>query len=370
VRLSVELLPDAPAVEVLAAIQAADASAIDTVFCVDELYHRDAWALLSAAARETRRVRLVPGVAHVTLRDPLLVAQQLATLDELSGGRAAAAFSVGNLAMLAQCGRDPAGLRPAPRLREAHRAMRSLLDTGMVDLDGEFFSYRGGFTTARPVAPRVPLLIGAMSGPLTVRLAGEIADGIYAACSFSREALTYIVDNVRIGATKAGRELAHLDLCASLTAAVADDGRAPRRAPEGGLLPAVDATSSDRAPRCAVQRDRADQRRLRTRRRRRSPAPHARRARRPLLPRRHPGRGRRADPRRDPAYRLPARIARALRRCDPACMGRDRHPRPAQSLPTGAADRRPATTAARRMIFSAIDRGERPTLQEEASLID
>ncbi len=229
-RLSVELLPDAPAMEVLAAIKAADASAIDTVFCVDELYHRDAWTLLAAAAHETHRVRLAPGVAHVTLRDPLIVAQQLATLDELSGGRAAAAFSVGNLAMLAQCGRDVAGLRPAPRLREAHRAMRSMLDTGAVDLDGEFFCYRSVFTTARPVAPRVPLLIGAMSGPLTVRLAGEIADGIYAACSFSREALTYIVDNVQVGATKAGRELDQLDLCASVTASVADDAAAARRA--------------------------------------------------------------------------------------------------------------------------------------------
>ena len=70
VRLSVELLPDAPAAEVIAAIRAADASAIDTVFCADELYHRDAWALLAAAARETSRVRLAPGVAHITLRDP------------------------------------------------------------------------------------------------------------------------------------------------------------------------------------------------------------------------------------------------------------------------------------------------------------
>ncbi len=229
-RVSVELLPDAPAVEVLAAIRVADASAVDTVFCVDEVYHRDAWGLLAAAARETRRVRLGPGVAHVTLRDPLLVAQQLATLDELSGGRAVAAFSVGNLAMLDQFGRDPAAIRPAPRLREAHAAMRALLDTGTVDMNGEFSSYAGVFTTARPVAPRVPLLIGAMGGPLTFRLAGEVADGVYAACSFSTEALRYVIDNVRVGAERTGRDLASLDLCASLTTAVADDREAALQA--------------------------------------------------------------------------------------------------------------------------------------------
>jgi 5,10-methylenetetrahydromethanopterin reductase len=230
VRVSVELLPDASAAEVLAAIAVADASRIDTVFCVDEVYHRDAWVLLGAAARETRRVRLAPGVAGVMLRDPLLVAQQLATLDELSGGRAAAAFSVGNLAMLAQFGVDPAGLRIAARMREAHAAIRSLLDSGSADFDGAFYTYRGVFTSARPVASRVPLLIGAMGGPLTFRLAGEIADGVYAACSFSEEALRYVIENVAMGAARAGRDLADLDLCASVTAAVADDGEAARRA--------------------------------------------------------------------------------------------------------------------------------------------
>lgn len=229
-RVSVELLPDASADEVLAAIEAADSSAIDTVFCVDEVYHRDAWSLLAAAAQRTRRVRLGPGVAHTTLRDPLLMAQQLATLDELSHGRAIAAMSVGNLAMLEQFGVDIGGLRIARRMREAHTAARSLLDAGSADLDGELLSYRGVFTTARPVAPRVPLLIGAMGGPLTFRLAGEIADGVYAACSFSREALEYVLENVRRGAARAGRDHADLETCASVTCAVAEDGRAARRA--------------------------------------------------------------------------------------------------------------------------------------------
>ena len=184
----------------------------------------------AAAARETSRVRLALGVAHVTLRDPLLVAQQLATLDELSDGRAAAAFSVGNLAMLAQFGRDPAELHPLRRLREAHRAMRSLLDTGAVELDGEFFQYRGVFTVARPGRTPRAAAVGRDERAAVLRLAGEVADGVYAACSFSHEALTFMIDNVRIGAEKAGRDLAELDLCVSLTAAVADDPVAARRA--------------------------------------------------------------------------------------------------------------------------------------------
>ena len=227
---SIELLPDPPAAEVISAICTADQVGLHTVFLVDEVYHRDAWLTLAAAAGRTSRIRLAAGVAHVTLRDPLLVAQQLATLDELAGGRAAAAFSVGNLAMLEQFGVDPAGLHVAPRLREAHQAMRSLLDAGRVDAEGRFHSYQGVFTTARPASDHVPLLLGAMGGPLTFRLAGEVADGVYAACSFSREALEYLVANVHRGAERAGRDLADLELCASLTSAVSEDGESARRA--------------------------------------------------------------------------------------------------------------------------------------------
>ena len=201
---SIELLPDPPTAEVISAICTAEEVGLHTAFLTDEIYHRDAWSILAAAAQLTSRIRLAAGVAHVTLRDPLLVAQQLATLDELSGGRAAAAFSVGNLAMLEQFGIDPAELHVAPRLREAHAAMRSLLDSGQVEADGRFYRYRGVFTTARPISERVPLLLGAMGGPLTFRLAGEIADGVYAACSFSPAALDYLVSNVRRGAERAG----------------------------------------------------------------------------------------------------------------------------------------------------------------------
>jgi alkanesulfonate monooxygenase SsuD/methylene tetrahydromethanopterin reductase-like flavin-dependent oxidoreductase (luciferase family) len=106
--------------------------------------------------------------------------------------------------------------------------MRAFLDAGRVDLEGRFFAYRGVFSAARPVGPRVPLLVGAMGGPLTFRLAGELADGVYAACSFSPDALRYIVENVRQGAERASRDWRSLELCASLTSAISEDGESAR----------------------------------------------------------------------------------------------------------------------------------------------
>jgi 5,10-methylenetetrahydromethanopterin reductase len=66
----------------------------------------------------------------VIIKDPTVIAQQVATLDELSGGRAEAAFSIGNTAMLEQYHVEWKGTRPIAHLREAHRVMRTFLDEG------------------------------------------------------------------------------------------------------------------------------------------------------------------------------------------------------------------------------------------------
>jgi alkanesulfonate monooxygenase SsuD/methylene tetrahydromethanopterin reductase-like flavin-dependent oxidoreductase (luciferase family) len=103
-------------------------------------------------------------VAPIYMREPTYVAQLAATLDELSGGRAAVVFGIGNIAMLEQCGIEWRGTRPIARLREAHKVMRTVLDEGAIDFKGDFYSYTGVTTAARPVQERLPLKVGAMGG--------------------------------------------------------------------------------------------------------------------------------------------------------------------------------------------------------------
>src|SRR5919198_37230 len=57
-------------------------------YSADETYHKDMWALFAAGAARTSRLRLGPEVAGIILKDPTLIAQQIATLDELTAGRA------------------------------------------------------------------------------------------------------------------------------------------------------------------------------------------------------------------------------------------------------------------------------------------
>src|SRR3954453_4026054 len=229
-RVSLQLIPEQSAEQLLAAAQAADELGYYACYSADEIYHKDAWLLLVAAAARTERIRLGPCVAPIYMRDPTYVAQLAATLDELSGGRAEVVLGIGNLAMLEQYGVEWHGTRPIARVREAHRLIRTLLDQGSIDFQGEFFRYAGITTTARPVQEHLPLKIGAMGGPKSMQLAGEIADGLHTACAYSPEALDYAVEHFRIGVERAGRSLDGLDLGDSLLGAIAPDREAARRA--------------------------------------------------------------------------------------------------------------------------------------------
>ncbi len=227
---SFQMLPEQPIEELLDAIRIADELGYHACYSADEIYHKDAWSLLAAAARETERVRLGPCVAPIFMRDPTYVAQLAATLDELSGGRAEVVFGIGNIAMLEQYGVSWRGTRPIARLREAHRVMRTVLDEGSIDFAGDFYAYSGVSTTARPVQDHLPLKIGAMGGPKSMELAGEIADGLLTACAYSAEALDYTVRCFEAGAERAGRTREGLDVGDSLLGAIATDRDAAKRA--------------------------------------------------------------------------------------------------------------------------------------------
>jgi len=119
-RFSYQLIPEQPLEELLSAIELMDELGFWGCYSADETYHKDMWSLFAAAAARTERLRMGPEVTHVILKDPTIIVQQAATLDELTRGRAELVFSTGNLAMLRQYGVTVEGSKPIARLREAH----------------------------------------------------------------------------------------------------------------------------------------------------------------------------------------------------------------------------------------------------------
>jgi 5,10-methylenetetrahydromethanopterin reductase len=229
-RFSYCMLPDYPLSDSIDMIKTADELGFHAVYSVDETWHKDWAVLFAAAADKTERIRFGPNVTHVFLREPTLICQQMATLDELTGGRTEIVVSTGNFGLMAQYHLDWEGRKPLSRLREALYVMRTFLDEGKIDFEGDFFKYSGLFTAARPAQERIPILMGGMKGPRSFRTAGELADGLHQALAYSREAYDYQVDNMREGAEKAGRSLDDLDVGAWVVTVVSDDADAAKHA--------------------------------------------------------------------------------------------------------------------------------------------
>ena len=211
-KFSYVMLPDYPLEESLQAIKLADELGFYGCYAADETWHKDLWLLFAAAARDTTNIRFGPSVSGVVLREPTLVAPAAATLDELTNGRAEVVLGSGNFGLLAQYKIDWAHTKPLSRVKEGVQVIRTLLDDGAITFDGEFFRYEGLFTFARPVQERLPLYIGAMRGPKSMQLAGEVSDGVHSALGYNKAWYDYVVENVKIGAESAGRDWTTLDI--------------------------------------------------------------------------------------------------------------------------------------------------------------
>lgn len=134
--------------------------------------------LLTAVAAVTGRVRVGTFVLNVDLRHPLVLAQELASLDVLSGGRLDVGIGAGwNRPEYDAAGIsfDPVGVRVS-RLREAITVLRGCFGDGPFSFAGEHYTITDHDGYPKPLQrPSPPLFVGG-GGKRVLTLAGEVAD--------------------------------------------------------------------------------------------------------------------------------------------------------------------------------------------------
>lgn len=195
------------------------------VWINDDRLLRDVYATLAAVAVATRQIRIGPGVTNPYTRHPVLTAAAMATLDELSGGRAVLGLGAGGT------NHAPLGIkreRPATAMREAISIVRGLLAGEAVTVDGVVEAHDAKLDFEAPRAD-LPIHVGAR-GPRLLELAGELADGVIVGNVATLEGWSYATERVRAGAERVGRDPGELVWTAWLYASVADDGDLARDA--------------------------------------------------------------------------------------------------------------------------------------------
>jgi alkanesulfonate monooxygenase SsuD/methylene tetrahydromethanopterin reductase-like flavin-dependent oxidoreductase (luciferase family) len=160
----------------------ADEAGLAYVAIQDHPYQRrflDTWTLLSFLAARTERIKLLPDVINLPLRQPAVLAKSAASLDLLSGGRLELGLGAGSFweAVAAMGGPKRTPGESVTALSEAMEIIRAFLDMEQpsVRFKGEHYTVSGA-KPGPPPAHRVGIWVGAIK-PRMLRLTGRRGDG-------------------------------------------------------------------------------------------------------------------------------------------------------------------------------------------------
>ncbi len=158
--------------------------------------NRDSVSALTAAGLATERMTL-GATQTVRIRNPLVMAQTIASLDELTGGRMILSPGACTNTHARRYGIEP--ISPPQVLREWVEAMRLVISGKNASYHGQVVSFDDAQLGFEPVRDHIPFLIPATS-TTGLRLAGKIGDGVMlnAVCSpeYSTNALAIVRDSL------------------------------------------------------------------------------------------------------------------------------------------------------------------------------
>jgi hypothetical protein len=158
------ILPGGNAVEQLHQAVLAEESGWDGVFVWEAAYGVDAWSLLAAIAVRTTRVTLGTLLTPLPWRRPWKLASQVATVDQLSGGRVVLTVGLGAITDdLPQTGEVSDLKGRAERLDEGIDLIRTLWAGGK-SYHGRHYDYQAGeldelAEMGGPARPRIPIWV-------------------------------------------------------------------------------------------------------------------------------------------------------------------------------------------------------------------
>jgi 5,10-methylenetetrahydromethanopterin reductase len=179
---------------------------------------------LIAAAEATSRIALGPAALNPYLLHPVEIANQIAYLDRLSGGRAYLGLVRG--AWLNQLGIDDR--QPIRRLREAVALIQHLLSGSESPFEGTIFRAPAGKLFTFPIErPAIPLMIGSW-GPKLLQFAGEVADEVKIGGSTNPALVATIREHLAVGERRAGRPAGATGIVFGAVTIVNEDGAAAR----------------------------------------------------------------------------------------------------------------------------------------------
>ncbi len=185
----------------VAQAMAAEAAGFAAVWFAENPFGRGTLPAAAACAAATGTLQIGAGVFNPFNRHPSLIAMEIGALDELAGGRARLGIGSGIGSAVERMGFSYG--RPLTAVAEAIAIIRALLRGEEVTHGGKVFSVERVKLEYTP-RPDIAIFM-AGRGDASLRLAGEVADGLLLSNMCTRGFAARAVALMRDAATAAGR---------------------------------------------------------------------------------------------------------------------------------------------------------------------
>lgn len=215
--------------------RAADDAGLEELWLWEDCFREGGISTAAAALAWTERTRVGVGLLPVPLRNVAITAMEAAALHRMFPGRAVLGVGHGVQDWMGQVGARAES--PLTLLREHLEALRALLRGERLSVRGRYVKL-DGVALDWPPEGAVEVLAGA-TGPRTLRLAGEAADGTVLTSATPADGVRRARRLIDEGRAAAGRGGPHRVVVYLLTATGADAGARLRAELEAEGLGAV-----------------------------------------------------------------------------------------------------------------------------------
>lgn len=203
----------------------ADESGLEELWLWEDCFREGGISTAAAALAWTERVRVGVGLLPVPLRNVAITAMEIAALHRMFPGRPVVGVGHGVQDWMGQVGARVES--PVTLLREHLLALRALLGGERLTTKGRYVRLDDVALDWPPAGP-VPVIAGA-TGPRSLRLAGEAADGTILTASTTADGVRQARQLIQQGRESAGRTEPH-EVVVYLLTATGPDAAARLRA--------------------------------------------------------------------------------------------------------------------------------------------
>lgn len=210
--------------------QTAEKLGYDRIYVYDDLMYKPSWPILAIIGEHTNRIRIGPCLVNGFYSHPAILAENIAFLDELTGGRAVLGVGRGAFFDFLEIPNSEPITRKG--CIETITLIKRFLAKDETEFKGEYFSAnKNAVLRFNPLRKDIPFTLGSWNSNMA-EVAGEYCDEFQTACVWNEKYLKKLLAHASAGYDKSNNQSPPVFSIGGMSCISRDQDRAYRTAKE------------------------------------------------------------------------------------------------------------------------------------------